>query len=660
MATPVLQFKRGLENNVGLASFRAGEPGFVTDEFNFYIGVDGTAVNQKFFGSSRYWTKETASAGGGVNLVSAHAVGSAGTSITLAAPASVGAALTYYFPATQGAVSSVLTNDGSGNLTWASGSANPVFTGIATFTDTTDNTLGDPDTGAVQIDGGLGINKNVTVGAGLSVVGDVYIAGVSTFVGSVTFNGGTINLGDADTDDINVAGEFISNLVPDADDTYDIGDNASPKRWKNAAFSGIGTFASGATIGASSGVGTVYIGESSQSSGFGGETLVVDGNARVTGILTIGTGSVTIDGDTNFIGLGTATTTGDENSLSLFSRVGDPPGEGSFRISGPLQKIVYNGLDVGLLSGAYSGGVYGLQSPNANSLVSVGIITALTSFAANNGIDVTGHTELDNLNVSGVSTFTGAITANGGIDIVGHTELDDLNVSGVSTFASAIDADGGLDVSGGSGLVASTATISNLTSGRVVLVGSSSTITDTADLSFASNVLTVSNTIDVTNLEVSNIKAKDGTSSITITDSTGVVAITTNLTVQGDLFVTGSQTQVNTESLLVEDSLIEIGLVNSGGNLVAPSSDLDIDIGIIFHYYNDSARTAAVYWDDSVSRVAIASTVTESNSVLTASQYASVEIGALWVNDCAGQSQVISCTGSERFLENITIDAGTF
>ena len=152
MATPVLQFKRGLATNVGLASFRAGEPGFVTDEYNFYIGVDGTAANQKFFGSSRYWTKETASAGGGVNLISAHAVGAAGTHITLAAPAAVGAALTYYFPATQGASSSVLTNDGSGNLTWGSGSANPVFSGISTFSDTTDNTLGDPDTGAVQID----------------------------------------------------------------------------------------------------------------------------------------------------------------------------------------------------------------------------------------------------------------------------------------------------------------------------------------------------------------------------------------------------------------------------------------------------------------------------------------------------------------------------
>ena len=43
---------------------------------------------------------------------------------------------------------------------------------LATFTDTTDNVLGDSNTGAVQIDGGLGVDLNVTVGAGLSVIGD--------------------------------------------------------------------------------------------------------------------------------------------------------------------------------------------------------------------------------------------------------------------------------------------------------------------------------------------------------------------------------------------------------------------------------------------------------------------------------------------------------
>ena len=48
MASPVLQFKRGLSTNVGIASFKAGEPGFTTDKYDFYIGLDATAANQKF------------------------------------------------------------------------------------------------------------------------------------------------------------------------------------------------------------------------------------------------------------------------------------------------------------------------------------------------------------------------------------------------------------------------------------------------------------------------------------------------------------------------------------------------------------------------------------------------------------------------------------
>jgi hypothetical protein len=70
--------------------------------------------------------------------------------------------------------------------------------------------------------------------------------GFSEFVGVATFRGGTINLGDADTDDINVAGEFISNLIPNVDDSFDIGQGVDPKRWRHANFSGVGTFATGA------------------------------------------------------------------------------------------------------------------------------------------------------------------------------------------------------------------------------------------------------------------------------------------------------------------------------------------------------------------------------------------------------------------------------
>ena len=55
----------------------------------------------------------------------------------------------------------------------------------------------------------------------------------------------------------------------------------------------------------STGIGTVNIGS-------GNTTLLVDGNARITGILTIGTASVTIDGDNNTVSVGVVTITNSE------------------------------------------------------------------------------------------------------------------------------------------------------------------------------------------------------------------------------------------------------------------------------------------------------------------------------------------------------------
>jgi hypothetical protein len=299
MASPVLQFKRGLLAN--LPGLQAGEPAFTTDSFDLFVGLTSETNTNKFFGSHRYWTKETSSTGSGLNLVEGTTNGS--HYITIKSPDALAGIVTYILPGTQGATSSVLTNDGSGNLTWASGSANPVFSGIATFSDTTNNTLGDANTGAVQIDGGLGVNKNVTIGAGLSVAGESY------FIGTATFYGGQINLGDSDTDDIVVAGEFKSNLIPSDDATYNLG--TSGKRWNNASFAGIGTFSTALVadnvrlgIGGNGVVdtssGPLYL-DSAEGNTIVNDKLNVLGDLDVSGNVFIGGTTITLRGEDVYI-----------------------------------------------------------------------------------------------------------------------------------------------------------------------------------------------------------------------------------------------------------------------------------------------------------------------------------------------------------------------
>jgi len=556
MASPVLQFKRGAFAN--LPALSAGEPGFTTDRYDLYIGTGaGTTESNIFVGSQRFWSVGTASTGSGVKFVEGTDNGI--NDILIKAPDTLASSYTLVLPPNDGVADSVLTSDGSGNLSWGSGSANAVFTGITTFSDTTDNTLGDANTGAVQIDGGLGIAKNVTIGAGLSVTGNSYFVGMVTFAGGAN---GNISIGDSIGDNIIVNGRIDSHLIPDDDDTYDLG--SSSLEWRD---------------------------------------LYIDGTANID-TLAAGTAAITDLTDNQVVVAGTS---------------GELEGDAN---------LTYDGTDL-----------------STNSL----IVTDLTDNRVL--IAGTGGAVEDDANL----TFNGSVLNVG----AALTVTKDASVGSALTVTGAIDGDGGANISGGETTLSS-ATVSDLISGRVVLAGTSGALEDSGNLTFDGTTLTVTGAAAIDNVTVDGNTVSTSSGGLTLDSNSGTTTVADNLTVNGTLTVLGTQSIINTETLKVEDSLVEVGLVNSGGDLVAPSSDANIDVGLIFHYYSGSAKKAAVYWDDSVSRIAIGSSVTESTSVLTASTYAALEIGSLWVNDCAGQSQVISCTGSERFLENITIDGGTF
>ena len=203
-----------------------------------------------------------------------------------------------------------------------------------------------------------------------------------------------------------------------------------------------------------------------------------------------------------------------------------------------------------------------------------------------------------------------------------------VNVTGIGTFGGIIDGNGGANISGGAGLVASSAKVSDLTAGRVVLAGTSGEIEDSGNLTFDGSTLAV----------------------------TGAATVSTNLTISGNLTVNGTTTQINTVNTTIEDTLLELQKVD-GGNL---GSDTNKDVGIVMNYYDGSAKKAAMFWDDSAGRFAFGSVVTENTGVLGSVTYGGVEMGSLYLNDCAGASQVISCSGTTRSLENITIDGGSF
>ena len=426
MAAPVIQFKRGAYS--GITSFRAGEPAFTTDTFDFFIGLDNTLGNNKFFGSHRYWTRETGSSSLQLNLVDKDGT----NKISIKSPDTLSGVTTYTLPETP-TNAFLLTTDADGVLSWTNSLQGLGISGITTFTDTTDNTLGNADTGAVQIDGGLGVNKNLTVGANLDV------QGYSNFVGVVTFKGGTINLGDDNTDDINVAGEFISNLNPNTDDTYDIG--ISGKRWRNANFAGVGTFATGAVIDNLQ-IGISSTNEIDTSSGnltldSAGGQVIIDDNLSVSGVSTftgnVSFGSSALFSDNDKISLGS------DNDFDIYF-----DGSNTYLTNKSTNGAsdLYIQSDEILLR-RYDGGQTMAQFTEGGSVkLNYAGVTKIQTTSY--GAVVSNELVATSLNASGLSTFSNTVVGGATTEMVvgGNLRVTGVTTVGILTSTEPAEIDG--------------------------------------------------------------------------------------------------------------------------------------------------------------------------------------------------------------------------
>ena len=649
MAAPVIKFKRGA--NSSLPALKAGEPAFVTDEFDFYIGLDNNASNNKFFGSHRYWTRETTTAGSAVRVV--EGANNGDNYIELKSPATLGGNLTYTLPGTN-VTNGILQNDGSGNLSWMAGGT---LVGPITISDTTDSTT--KDTGALIIEGGLGVEKDVTVGAAVSIGDRLFVKGESEFIGIVTFRGGTIRLGDGDTDDVVVGGEFASSLVPTDDGAYDIG--AAAKEWRNAFFDGT-VEADGVNV---SGVVTAASLSAPVISGF--NRLQAPHGTTTTITVKVAT---KVSGQHRYHGSGSSSGYVLDDVQSPFLtltpgrtyRFDTSDGSNSnhpFRFYLDVDKTYAYTTGVTVAGTAGSSGSY---TEIVISDTTPEVLHYQCSSHGKMGNAVT--TNSNTVNTPHAAVFEAGLNAKGDVDL-GDATSDTITATGRFDSDLLPSTDGTRDLGSSTNewqdlfidgtaqidsLVADTADINGGTVDGATIGANSASTGVFTDLT-GGNVqigVTGDNEIDTSS------------GNLTIDSQGGTVTVDDNLTVNGTFTVLGTQSIINTETLKVEDSLIEVGLVNSGGSLVAPSSDANIDVGLIFHYYSGSAKKAAVFWDDSVGRIAFGADVSESSSVLTNSTHAAIEAAGLFVKDAAGLSEVIGHDGSLRQLTNITVDGGSF
>ena len=252
---------------------------------------------------------------------------------------------------------------------------------------------------------------------------------------------------------------------------------------------------------------TVSIGAATIGTGGIGTSLLVQGNARITGILTVGTGSITIDGVNNTI-------TGVINTNATgISTVGSLSIGATSVISAGRQLQNIASLDAtttATIESAVANAPNTFTDLNITGISTLGVTstTNLTSQQLNvSGISTLGITTATNLtsqqlNVSGISTL-GIATASSlvvsGISTLGVTSTTNLtsqqlNVSGISTLG--ITTASSLVVSGISTLGVTSTT--NLTSQSLSVSGISTFTNGPVLVGTATSTGTASQPLQVT------------------------------------------------------------------------------------------------------------------------------------------------------------------
>jgi hypothetical protein len=136
------------------------------------------------------------------------------------------------------------------------------------------------------------------------------------------------------------------------------------------------------------------------------------------------------------------------------------------------------------------------------------------------------------------------------------------------------------------------------------------------------------------------------------------VTIGGQLTVNGDLRVVGTAVTFETETIRVEDRLIELGLVAGA----APSSTTTWDSGIAFNYFQTSAKKSGVVWLNNqfmamLSELSDGGGTDNDSPQITATAYAPVAAGGLYIGGIASGNEVIN---SSQEAVNLVFDGGTY
>ena len=213
----------------------------------------------------------------------------------------------------------------------------------------------------------------------------------------------------------------------------------------------------------------------------------------------------------------------------------------------------------------------------------------------------------------------------------------DLSITGVSTFTGAIDANGGANIAGG--LVANSAQISDLTSGRVTYAGGSGELQDSGNLTF-----------DGTDLTAASAVISDLTDNrVVIAGSSGALEDDSNLTFNGSTLSVGVGLDVDGHTELDDLKVTGVSTLSSvivGTAVTINSTGIHAAAGIITATTFKGSLTGDVTGDVTGDLTGNADTATlATNVTVSANNSTNETVYPIFVDGATGTQGVESDTG---------------